>query len=171
MASQTTAVIVNWNGARFLKPLLESLGGENLAATILIDNASEDDSLKVAGVHREIRLIRNEANVGFGVAANQGIDSSQTPYVLILNADTEIVAGAVNELEQFLSNHPEAAIVAPKLLFSDGKLQSSCRTFPTILKYTLFLSYLDRVIPTGYRLSKKEHACLREVDQPMGAAL
>jgi GT2 family glycosyltransferase len=91
--------------------------------------------------------------------------------VLILNADLRAIPGSVHALEEFLKNTKDAGAVAPKLLFPDGALQPSCRKFPTVASLFFYLSFLDRIIPTGYRLSPAEHAETRTVDQPMGAAM
>ena len=171
MASQTTVVIVNWNGLRFLDPLLGSLRAANPAEIIVIDNASTDGSLEQLRRQNGIKIIENQENIGFGRAANQGIENSNTPFILLLNVDTEGIPGSVEKLEDFMNRNAEFSIVVPQLIFPDGRLQPSCRKFPSLLNYPLFLSYLDRLIPTGYRLSKRKHERSMKVDQPMGAVL
>ena len=171
VANLTTIVIVNWNGVRFLEPLLRSIRDSKPAAIIVIDNASTDGSLEYLRQQKGIKIIENQKNIGFGRAANQGIESSNTPHILLLNVDTEAMPGSIEKLEDFLNRNEEFSIVAPQLIFPDGSLQSSCRKFPTVLNYSLFLSFLDRLIPTGYRISKSKHEQPMHVDQPMGAVL
>ena len=171
VASLTTVVIVNWNGIRFLERLLSSIHNANPASIIVIDNTSNDGSLEYLRKQTGIKIIENEENIGFGRAANQGIEGSHTPYILLLNVDTEATPGSIERLEDFMNQNSEFSIVAPQLIFPDGRLQPSCRKFPTLLNYPLFLSYLDRLIPTGYRVSKRQHGQPMTVDQPMGAAL
>jgi GT2 family glycosyltransferase len=118
-----------------------------------------------------VTSILNPENLGYGAAANQGITASQTPYVMLLNVDTEMKAGCIDQLEHFLESDPEVAVAAPQLLYANGTIQPSCRRFPTVLRYFLFLSGIDRLIPSGYRISKRKHKSSMEVDQPMGAAL
>lgn len=171
MALKTTVVIVNWNGAEFLESLLRSVAKENPRETIVIDNASTDGSMEILSKFSGLRILSNSENLGFGKAANQGIEQALTPYVLILNADMQALSGSIDALEQFMEENPKTAIVAPQLLFPDKRIQPSCRSFPTIRGLFLYLSYLDRVVPSGYRLKGKDHSQLAEVDQPMGAAL
>jgi GT2 family glycosyltransferase len=168
---KTTVVIVNWNGARFLPVLLESLESAKTAEIIAIDNASSDDSVDFLRGQSHVRTIENSENVGYGNAANQGIEISNTAYVLILNVDTRALSGSVEKLEEFLDKNPKTGLVAPQLLFPDGELQTSCRKFPGVWNQFFFLSYLDRLIPTGYRISKRKHNQAMQVDQPMGAVL
>ena len=170
-ASLTTIVIVNWNGEAYLDELLRSLEAEKPAQIIVVDNNSTDESLAILKKRPNISLIANTENIGFGSAANQGIDLATSPNVLILNADLCALPGSVRALEEFLQNTKDAGAVAPKLLFPDGNLQPSCRKFPTPTSLFLYLSFLDRIIPTGYRLSSRQHGDTRAVEQPMGAAL
>ena len=171
MASETTVVVVNWNGGAYLERLLASVQGASPALVVVVDNASSDRSLEILSLFPSVHVIRNLQNVGFGSAANQGIAFAKTPYVLLLNVDIEIQAGALELLEKFLEENPDAAIVAPQLLHTNGELQASCRKFPTVWKLFLYLSYLDRLVPSDYRLKPGMHQITREVEQPMGAAI
>jgi GT2 family glycosyltransferase len=171
MAERTAIVIVNWNGASFLPALLESVEESACKEIIVVDNASTDDSLSVVSRFPSVRVIANQSNLGYGNASNQGIEAAHADYVLLLNADTRLLPGSVQRLESFLNEKNDVAVAAPQLLFPDGRLQPSVRKFPTILNLFLFLSYLDRFIPSGYRVSEKGHSELQEVEQPMGAAL
>ncbi len=170
MIFRTSAVIVNWNGADYLERLLDSLGAAPVEAIIVIDNASSDSSAEILSRYSKVQTIRNAKNLGFGAAANQGIALSKSPYVLLLNVDVEVLPGSIETLEKFLDKHQETALAAPCLLFPNGRLQPSCRSFPTVSRLFLYFSYLDHVIPSGYRLNEKDLQDAREVDQPMGAA-
>jgi GT2 family glycosyltransferase len=83
----------------------------------------------------------------------------------------KILPGAIDALELYLKEHVDVALVAPRLLFPDGRLQPSIRAFPTAKSVALYLSYLDRIFSTGYRKTPKEHQHSHEIDQPMGAAM
>ena len=151
--------------------LLESLKAQPVSQIIVVDNHSSDDSLQILRQFSSVHILANEENVGYGSAANQAIEVCSTPYILLLNVDVVPHPQSLQILEEYLESHPEVAIAAPQLLFPDGKLQSSLRKFPSPFSLALYLSYLDRIIPSRYRLPLEEHHQLREVDQPMGAAL
>ena len=54
------------------------------------DNASTDGSMElVRDQFPQVQLIVNQENTGFSYAVNQGILASQTPYVILLNNDTQ----------------------------------------------------------------------------------
>lgn len=171
MAAQTTVVIVNWNGSEFLDPLIRSIASCKPNKIVVVDNASTDRSREVLSGHPEVQVVWNTTNTGFGKGANQGIALCKTPYLLLLNADVEVLAGSINRMQNFLEQNPNAGVVAPQLMFPSGTIQPSCRTFPTLPKIFLYLSFLDRLFPSGYKLSKRMHEQKGEVDQPMGAAL
>jgi GT2 family glycosyltransferase len=171
MASRTTVIIVNWNGAEYLERLLRSLEDASPHSVIVVDNASSDSSQEILLRFPNVETIRNQQNLGFGFAANQGIALAKTNYLLLLNADVEVMSGTLSLLECFLDENQTAAIVAPQLLFADGSLQPSCRPFPTTARLFLYFSYLDHLIPWKYRPGKEFHQTTSEVDQPMGAAM
>ncbi len=117
-----------------LRDCLASLPGacEGLRHEILlVDNGSSDDS--VAMVRREfphVRLRLNKANSGFTRANNQGIKASRGRMIALLNNDTLCHPRAFAVLARELDSNPDAGIVAPKLLNSDGSRQYSFRSFP-----------------------------------------
>jgi GT2 family glycosyltransferase len=170
-SSQTSIIVVNWNGAAFLPELLKSIDQEGNFKTVVIDNASSDESLEILSKFPDVLAIANPENRGYGSAANQGFEICTTPYILLLNADMKILPDSIRLMEQYLDSHPDVALVAPRLLFSDGNLQQSIRSFPTAWSIALYLSYLDRIFPSNYRKKAAEHSFTQEVDQPMGAAM
>lgn len=171
MASQSAVVVVNWNGAAFLQPLMESLEAQKPAEVVVVDNHSSDASTEIIARYPAAKAILNSCNAGFGSAANQGIEATQAPFILLLNADTRIQPGAMEILEHSLLENQDAAIAAPQLVSENGEIQKSLRRFPTVFRIFLYLSYLDRVIPSGYMLAPDEHLRAHSVEQPMGAAL
>jgi GT2 family glycosyltransferase len=170
-AQQTSVVIVNWNGAGFLPDLLNSLQQHDIREAIVVDNASSDESLTILQRYSSISVIRNSENIGYGAAANQGVETARADYVLLLNVDVVVLSGAISILQNYLDQNPDVAIASPQLLFPDRSLQHSIRKFPTPFSLALYLSYLDRVFPSAYRLPAEQHLRTHEVDQPMGAAM
>ncbi|MGC8780041.1 MAG: glycosyltransferase family 2 protein, partial [Anaerolineae bacterium] len=77
----------------------------------------------VAAEFPEVRLIRNPANLGYARANNIGIAASRGRYVLLLNSDTIVPAGALAGLLAFMDAHPQAAACSPRLLRPDGTPQ------------------------------------------------
>ena len=98
---KVTVVIPNYNGMKFIKTCLDSLRNQSYKdfETLVVDNASEDGSYEYMKEHYpEVKLVRLDKNYGFSAAVNKGIDLSETPYVILLNNDTEADENFVLEL-------------------------------------------------------------------------
>ena len=95
---------------------------------IIVDNGSSDDT--AAMIQSEFpatRLILNGRNDGFARPINMALRESQGRYMLVLNPDTIILPGAINELVKYMDSQPEVGICGPKVLNRDGSLQKACR--------------------------------------------
>jgi len=151
-AADLSIIIVNWNTHDYLVKCLQSvldtagsLGRPNVE-TFVVDNASTDGSVHMM---RErfpwVCLIENKENVGFARANNQAIAQSQGRYVLLLNSDTKVYPGALEEMVQFMEGHPQAGGCGPRLLGADGSLQASCHPMLTPGREFWRLIFLDRL--------------------------
>lgn len=86
-------VIVTWNSERYLGKCLNALqqqGGQDFEL-IIVDNASEDGTVAlVETLCPEALLIKNNDNLGFARACNQGIEVADGEWIGTLNPDTEV---------------------------------------------------------------------------------
>ena len=73
-------IIINWNSADFRKKCVNSIfttKNEAFVNTVfIIDNDSSDSSLERIELNDKIQIIRNEENLGFAKACNQGFKLS-----------------------------------------------------------------------------------------------
>lgn len=93
---EVTVVIPNYNGKKYLCSCLEALYENTKLAfrTLVIDNGSGDGSIEEAKERfPQAEYVLLEKNFGFCRAVNIGIKRSSTPYVILLNNDTEIRKG------------------------------------------------------------------------------
>lgn len=103
--TKSTIVIPNYNGIKYIQACLESLYGGTVTdiEVIVVDNASVDGSMElVRDRFPQVRLIVNQENKGFSYAVNQGIKEAHTPYVILLNNDTQVAPSFVHELEKVM---------------------------------------------------------------------
>lgn len=110
---KSTVVIPNYNGIKYIQACLESLYGGTTKelAVIVVDNASTDGSMElVRDRFPQVRLIVNDQNTGFSHAVNQGIRESTTPYVILLNNDTQADLSFVHELEKVMDGDRDKKI-------------------------------------------------------------
>jgi GT2 family glycosyltransferase len=172
--------LVNWNTRDLLAECLSSLQAHaaDLAPQIVVaDNASADGSAAMVQERFPgVTLIANAENRGYAAATNQALQAAPAGYRLLLNPDVAVTPGSVQALAAFLAKHPRTGAVAPQLTYPDGRVQASCRGFPTPL--TVLLDMLDwsrrfaklRAL-REYRLEGWGHDTERQVDQPMASAL
>ena len=148
-AEQTdlSVIVVNWNTRDLLVQCLQSLEDtvESMYDVWVVDNASADDSVAVIREQfPQVHVIANSENVGFARANNQALDRCQGRYVLLLNSDTQALAGSLDETIRFMDEHPDAGILGVRLLNPDGTFQASYTVFPTLWREFLILSGLGR---------------------------
>jgi len=148
-----TAITVNYNAGPLLQGLVESLAGQQgLLRTVVVDNASHDGSLDflAAGPHPQVTLVRNPANRGFGAACNQGAASAAGRYLLFINPDCRMPAGALARMVALMEAHPEAGVLGPLVLNSDGSEQRGCRRYlPDPKRALMRVLKLDRPAADG----------------------
>ncbi len=94
---------------------------------ILINDKSPDemDFSNVSG----IKIIKNEKNLGFLKNINKGIKNAKGDYIYILNNDTEVQIGFLEELFYVFENHNNVGAVGSMLLNADGSLQEAGSVF------------------------------------------
>ena len=121
-------VVVSFNSRETLGACLDSLARHaNVPLEIVVvDNASGDGSADAARERTAPpRVIENPENVGFARACNQGTAATTAPFVLFLNPDAEIAAGAVEALVAALQSAPDVGVVGPLTREPDGTVQVS----------------------------------------------
>lgn len=178
--TSVSVVVVNWNSGSHLRACLRSLAwvrlkGVQLECVVVVDNASSDGSAdQLAFAELPLKLRRNNRNLGYAVAANQGAAECHSDYLLFLNPDLRLIEDAISVPVTFLErpeNH-NVGILGIQLLDEVGSLQRSCARFPTawsIIGRSLgFDRALPRVVAPHFMLEWPHHET-RPVDQVMGA--
>lgn len=172
-----TIVIVSYNCRQALQTCLLTLTSAGDPPPILVvDNASSDGTAEmIAADFPTVRLIQNAKNHGFAMACNQGIRASASDFILLLNPDTMLKPATLQKLTDIMRAQPTIGACGPRVLNTDGSLQSSCRRFPTLGAMVCDELGLGRLFPHSrfakYRMNGWEHDKTRDVDQLMGSCL
>ncbi|MGH7964290.1 MAG: glycosyltransferase family 2 protein [Candidatus Binatia bacterium] len=172
---KASVVILTWNSTDVLGPCLTALpAGFTTSAyeVIVVDNGSR--GYTPAALRNEfptMRLVVNRKNRGVAPARNQGMRVAQGEYIILLDDDTVVLPGAFDCLIAYLDQHPQVSLCGPKLVDPQGRLQLSCRLFPTVgdklaRRFPFaFARQRDRQV----EMADWDHATVREVDYVIGA--
>lgn len=172
-----SVVIVSWNTRELLLGTLRSflpLPDGLPAEVIVVDNASADGSPEaVERDFPDVRVLRNDRNLGFAAGVNVGLRAARHELALLLNPDTRVLGDAIGNLAAYARDHPAAAVVGPRVLNEDGSLQSSRFRFPSLLNELLAATYLYQLFPRSSllnreRLGGRESARPEKVDAVSG---
>lgn len=177
-AVDVCVIIVSFNTCDLtltcLRHLHAALDGVT-SQVIVVDNASQDGSVEaVAERFPQVELVASDRNLGFGAANNVGMRRGAGRYVLLLNSDAFVEPTAIGELIDYLENHPQAAMVGPKLLNADGSTQRSCFRYPTPARAWLENTGIARLFKSRSRLGDYRNWAHDEagaVDWAVGACL
>jgi len=164
MPYDLSIIIVNWNGGSLLTRCIETVisSAPKIAYEIVvIDNASQDDSLaqlracEIAAplIEREqLRIFINSENRGFGAANNQAFALTNSPYVFLLNLDTEVPPGAIDTLIDKLNSDHSLGACGPRILNPDGTVQVSVFFNPPRVWHTVLSQlWLYHLLPRRMR--------------------
>jgi exopolysaccharide biosynthesis polyprenyl glycosylphosphotransferase len=175
---EVSITIIAWSSRRRLEDCLESIYSGTRQAEfeiIVVDNGSSDgagETLRRRFPH--VRHLNNAKNQGVASARNQAIKTAAGDFVLLLDADTRLSPGAIDELLAFAKNTPEAGIVGAKIVDPNGKLLLTCQRFPTI--FTPFLRRLQFIpffrnnhMLREHAMADWDHNSVRVVDYVAGA--
>ena len=170
-------VIVNWNSGHYLKKCVDSVFAANnqqaVQSVIIIDNNSQDDSLKNISASTKIKQVVNADNAGFAKACNQGFKLCTAEFVLLLNPDAQLLPETLNQCIAFMKQRTDIDIMGAALLDDEGKLAPSCSRFPSAIRVYFDACGLSKIAPKLFTpatiMTDWDHSESRFVDQVMGA--
>jgi len=179
--SLVSILIVNWNTRELVLSCLDSLPESASGVSyevVVVDNGSIDGSADALEQRPEITLVRNARNLGYAAAVNAAYRRSTGELVLLLNSDVDLTPGSLSLLTRFLTEHPDAAGVAPLYVNPDGSPQPFHFRFPTFMMTLVNGSSFVRWIYPGsnrllreYRMLDDDFSRPRPVPQPSASCL
>ena len=103
--SLTSIIILSYNALDYTKLCLESIQKNTEKGTyevIVVDNGSQDGSAEWLREQKDIRCIFNKKNAGFPKGCNQGMAIAQGSELLLLNNDTIVTPGWLDNMRKAL---------------------------------------------------------------------
>ncbi len=126
-AYDCSIVIPVWNNAALTKQCLSALAEVTDGVSyevVVVDNGSTDGvETFLQNLGGDVQVIRNEQNLGFSKACNQGARAAGGEFLVFLNNDTIPLKGWLSALVEEVRAHADVAVVGSKLLFEDGTIQ------------------------------------------------
>jgi GT2 family glycosyltransferase len=129
-----TVSIISADNLALLLPCLQSVFSSSHDTSLevfVVDNASADNTGTVVQAEfPQVQVIRNTARLGFASNNNLVLQQGRGRYLMLLNDDTIVLDGALDELVKFMDEQPRAGAVGSYLLNPDHTLQPSFADFP-----------------------------------------
>lgn len=175
---EISIIINNYKTRGLLKQCLKGIFANPPAVAfevVVIDNNSGDGSVElVQEMFPQVKVIASKENLGHHKGNNLGIKNSSGKYVLILNTDIAIMDDAFAKLYRFMEEHPQVALVGPKLKNPDGSIQMSCLRFPHLLTPFYRRTFLGQLKfakeeVRQYLMEDFDHQTTKPVDWILGA--
>jgi GT2 family glycosyltransferase len=175
-----SALIVSDNAKDLLLQCLKAFytSADVPVEAVVVDNDSSDGSAAaVTDEFPQATVLVQPKNLGYGRAANLGLERCQGRFVLLLNSDVTVDAQSVGRMADFLLTRPDAGAVGPRMVLPDGRLDPDARrAFP--LPSTLFYRTvgLSKLFPKSPRFGRHNmghvpDSDVHEMDAGSGACL
>ncbi len=174
-------IIVNYNTKTLLQGCLQSIyaGANGVPFDVHVaDNHSQDDSVAMLRTEfPSVKVVANQANLGFSKANNELIGRTKADYLLLLNPDTLVIGDAISRVMKYMEAHPKVGICGCRVLNRDRTLQLACRRSIPTPKVAFFRLFgLSALFPNSrtmarYNMTYEDPEKTHEVDAVSGAFL
>lgn len=123
-----SVIVVNYNYAKLIRRCIRSLLNQDLGLShyeiIVVDDCSADDSIEALDTFikaGEIRVIRNEENMGIGASAQIGVANSRGKYIVRVDSDDYVQPPFLYMLYNFLKFNPKYVGVSCDYFITDNE--------------------------------------------------
>ena len=131
-------VIVNYQTFELTKNTINSIFEYDYPFSyeiLVVDNASSDDSLAKLQEYfnDKVKFIASTENNGFAAGNNQALRIANGKYVLLLNSDTIVWEGTLENIYNYMEKHTDVGACGCRVLLENGELDKACkRSFPNV---------------------------------------
>ena len=163
-----SALIVSHNAKDLLLQCVQAVvaSADVPVEVVVVDNDSSDGSAAaIATEYPQATVLIQERDLGFGRAANVGLERCTGRFILLLNPDVTVDLQCIGRLADFMLTRPDAGAVGPRLLNPDGTPDPNARrAFP--LPSTMFYRTigLSKMFPKSPRFGRHNMGHLDETD-------
>jgi GT2 family glycosyltransferase len=122
-------IIVLYNRVELTFQCLLSILASKLCANsyevVIVDNKSSDKTPLLMEQIEGVKIIKNDNNIHFLLAANQASKVAKGEYLLFLNSDAQVFPDAIGSALNTIKKDPAIGVVGGKIILLDGKLQEA----------------------------------------------
>lgn len=124
---EISVILVLYNRAELTLQCLLSLLRSNTGPfeVVIVDNASTDETKFLLKRIKGARVIHNPTNLHYLLACNQAAREARGEYLLLLNNDTQVLAGSIPSALDTLRSAEDIGAVGGKIILPDGTLQEA----------------------------------------------
>ena len=133
-------ITINYNGLKDTCELIDTLPlNDETIEVIVVDNAStQDEATEIERRYPQVKVIRNDKNLGFAGGNNLGIKAAHGKYLFFINNDTILSQPSVlSLLITRLESSDQIGMVCPKIRFTWGKQLIQYAGYTPLSKITL----------------------------------
>src|SRR5258706_1439864 len=129
-----SALVVSYNAKDLLLQCLNAFytSADVPVDAVVVDNDSSDGSAAaVTDEFPQATVLVQPKNLGYGRAANIGLERCQGRLVLLLGSDVTLDPQSAGKIADFLLTRPDAGAVGPRVVLPNGRPDADARrTFP-----------------------------------------
>lgn len=131
MKPEISYIVVSFNSEKYIAKCLISILNQSKTnyEIIVIDNNSQDNTISIikefCSKNKQIKLIKNDINVGYGSAISEATEHSEGEFLAILNADTVLDKLWTDKLLDTFRSDEKIMSTSGTVYFPNGELQSS----------------------------------------------
>ncbi|MGA2806706.1 MAG: glycosyltransferase family 2 protein [Terracidiphilus sp.] len=156
---EVSVIVISFNTRDLLRECLQTAVAECMrlpedlrAEVLVVDNGSSDGSAEVvatefASSRIPVRLFRSEVNLGLAEASNLAMEAAGGRYIVLLNYDAFLQAGALRKAILHMDANRAVGIGGGRLVGRDGAWRPSAQSFPTLWRDALFMTGLSERFP------------------------
>ena len=156
---KVSVVIVCMDRPDLLNPCLESLHDHNrteLEIWVVAYRFSEENLARLKADWPAVKIVESRELRGFSENNNLALRQVTGEYCFIVNDDTLMRMPVIDRLLADFDRLPaDAAVVSPKIVFPDGRVQTSGRAPWTAWRYVKhYLHLVDETVPTPWSMQE-----------------
>jgi len=159
MTEKISFIILTWNSEKTINMCLKGIAKKCMEEEInhevlIVDNGSHDGTIDIISRNSEempISLIRLQKNKGTTFARNLALRKCTGNVICVLDSDAAFLKGSLHEIISKLLNDVSIGILAPRVIYSNGNIQTSVKKFPSVL------GKISRIPKIIFKLNIKEY--------------